>query len=125
MIFRLTLVFLLFSLLSCSKQDTSCSYNTEFCNFVNSKDNDGAANVMNIFLSSIDSNESDKAKIEYLEKWLKCKPCVMSIEVSCVSCMFSLPPQSGITIKVSENGQIVRKLVYVVMSKTPRSYIVD
>lgn len=125
MIFRLTLVFLLFSLLSCSKQDTSCSYNTEFCNFINSKDNDGATIVMNNFLTSIDTNQSDKAKIEYLEKWLKCKPCISSIENVCVSCAWSYPPLSYMDIKIIENGQNVKKEVIVSMSKTPQGRIKD
>jgi hypothetical protein len=125
MIFRLTFVFLLFSLLSCSKQDTSCSYNTEFCNFIDSKDYTGAANIMNVFLTSIDSNQSDKTKIEFLEKWLKCQPCIKSVEGSCVSCYWSYPAQSYIDIKVSESGQIVKKKVWISMSKTPYGRIND
>jgi hypothetical protein len=119
MIVRITFIFLLICSLSCSKQDITCSYNTEFCNFVNSKDYIGAANVMNKFLTLIDSNKSDKSKIEYLEKWLKCKPCVSSIEGICVSCAWSNPPISYIEVKIIENGQTVEKKVVVLMSTLP------
>lgn len=125
MILRLTLILVIICSLSCSKQDMNCSHNTEFCNFIDSKDYTGAANMMNIFLTSVDSNQSEKAKIESLENWLKCKSCITNIDGSCVSCLWSNPPQSYIEIKVSENGQIVKKKVYVLMSKVPIGRIND
>ncbi|MBL7789703.1 MAG: hypothetical protein JNL75_07765 [Chitinophagales bacterium] len=119
MIKRLTLYLFLISLIACGKEEDNCSYSSEFCNSIEYADYATASTYMNNFLVTLDANLSDEAKINLLENWLKCKPCVRLIENPCISCMFSNPPQSYIEINVLVKGQIVKNTIYILMSKTP------
>jgi len=92
----------------------------EFCSAVEKGDFQSLLPIADRFLSQLSGNLSDAEKIEKLNEWLSQKTCIAHTEVFCVSCMFSLPPQSRIFVTFSNNGQSAHKVLDVLMSDPPR-----
>ena len=60
--------------------------------------------VINEFLAGLPSESTDEQKLEALTVWLKSYPGYNDATILCVSCIYTLPVQSEISISVSLNG---------------------
>lgn len=92
----------------------------EFCSAVQKEEYLSLLPLTDRFLAQLSGNLSDVEKIEKLNDWLSQKTCIAHTEVFCVSCMFSLPPQSRIFVTLSNNGQSAHKVLDILMSDPPR-----
>lgn len=92
----------------------------EFCSAVQKEEYQSLLPLTDRFLAQLSGNLSDLEKIEKLNDWLSQKICIAHTEVFCVSCMFSLPPQSRVFVTFSNNGQSAHKVLDILMSDPPR-----
>lgn len=95
----------------CKKDAMECSYDTEFCAFVNSEEFNKTGTLIDIYLSSLKTKLSDEEKLVKLKLWLECKNCVEAVEIICVSCIETNPPQSELRVTfIVKRKQIVKIL---------------
>jgi hypothetical protein len=99
-----------------------CNY---FQNFNNNSNggNFGSelAPVLNAFLETIDDSLSDEQKIEQVVNWINSTNCGINAEILCVSCIYTNPPQSEITIHfLTTNGGSQSVVMDIVMSNPMR-----
>ena len=92
----------------------------EFCSAVQKEAYQSLLPLTDRFLTQLSGNLSDVEKLEKLNDWLSQNTCIVHTEVSCVSCMFSLPPQSRVLVTFSNNGQSAHKVLDILMSDPPR-----
>jgi hypothetical protein len=112
---------LLLLMFACNNEDIPCSYNAQFCSAVGGGDMQEAGNYINDFLSRLPEESSDPETIQLLENWLKCKVCVESVEVFCVSCMYSMPPQSSIKFSLRSHPENLHWRLDIIMGR-PAKY---
>jgi hypothetical protein len=116
----LTLFFLSIMQGGCKKEDENCSYNYEFCAFVSTEEYNETGIYIDKFLIGLQSNLSDEDKLQKLKDWLECKNCVNSVEIRCVSCILTNPPQSELSITFYVNGQQIVKVLDIIMDNPLR-----
>lgn len=85
-------------LANCKKESTFCPESDTFCAFVNQQLYDSTGTIINQFLESLAQNIGDEKKLEQLVNWLSCMNCVESVEILCVSCIKTCPPQSELKV---------------------------
>lgn len=81
---------------------------------------DKVAISVNAFLGSLPSSLSEEEIIDRLMEWMICKSWVDSIDFSCVSCLFSLPPHSRIGFTILKDNQPQLHYMDILMSEQPR-----
>lgn len=106
---------------ACDNEDIPCSYNAQFCSAVSVGDMQEAGKYINDFLSRLPEENNDPEIIELLENWLNCKVCVESVEVFCVSCMYSNPPQSSVKFSLRSHTENPHWRLDIVMGR-PATY---
>jgi hypothetical protein len=102
-------------LTGCNKDDVNCSYNTEFCSFISSEEYNETGTYIDKYLSGLKTNLSDEDKLQKLKDWLECKSCVEIVEILCVSCIYTNPPQSELRVTFIVNGQKIEKILDIIM----------
>lgn len=90
---------MLLSLSSCSKEEITVDQEQLFCEFVAKEEYNNLLPLINNYLSNLDNNNTDKARLEQLAIWLKSKSCVSDAEVECNMCVYSLPPQGHLRVQ--------------------------
>jgi hypothetical protein len=116
----LTVFFLAFIQSACDKGDVRCTDEKEFCAFINSEEYDKTGELIDKYLSGLESNLSEEEQLDKLNDWLECKSCVESAEILCVSCIYTNPPQSEISVSFVVNGQQTVKTLDVIMDNPLR-----
>jgi len=111
----LAIVALCLAMSGCEEKNEPQS--TEFCGRVKVLDFQKVAEITNEFLVTINNSLSDDAKIDNLKNWLLGHPCVQDVEIFCVSCIYTLPPISELSITFKVNGQLLVKIMDVLMSE--------
>lgn len=91
-----------------------------FCRFVNEQKFDSTSTVINSFLETLDETDTDEKKIDDLRNWLLVKSCVNMVEIICVSCIKTFPPQSELRVTFAVGNQTVELTMDILMSETPR-----
>ena len=97
-----------------------CTLDAAFCNPLLQDDKNKVGIPVDAFLGSLPSNLSEQEIIDQLLEWIICKSCVASIDFSCVSCLYSMPPQSRIGFSITKIGQTQSLALDVLMSEQPR-----
>lgn len=95
-----TIIILLFAIVlaSCKKEVVKCSYDKEFCAFVNSEEYNKTSTAIDEYLKSINKGLPDNEKLELLREWLECKSCVTNAEILCYACIYTNPAQSELRV---------------------------
>ena len=114
---RFLIPLLLLLMFACHNEDIPCSYNAQFCSAVSVGDMQEAGNYINDFLSRLPEEHSDPEIIQLLENWFNCKVCVESVEVFCVSCMYSMPPQSRVYFSLKSHPENLHWRMDIVMGR--------
>jgi hypothetical protein len=99
------LLLLLLVCFECDKERNQEANKEEFCLYLHSENRNKTLPVINDYLKGLKSSWSEEQKIQALTEWLKSCPCVLNASISCVSCIYTDPPQSEINISFQENGK--------------------
>jgi len=95
--------------------------NSDFCNSVQTSNFQQIVEITNDFLATIDNSLSDNVKIEILRNWLLEKSCVQNAEILCVSCIYTYPAISELSITFfNVNGALTTKTMDVQMGNPMR-----
>lgn len=101
---------------------------SKLCLSIHQGDLDESLTVINDFLSTLDYSDNFKdekdeqeAKIIELKEWLLAADCVKDVEILCVSCIYTLPPQSELSIQYLTDGGVIEKVMDVSMDKPMRA----
>lgn len=103
----------------CSKSNVNCLGSYEFCYYINTLQFESSKEVVNDFLSDLDSEDSNELLQEIVE-WLQCKPCVTRAEIGCNSCIYTLPAQSHIMVNFGSPKGDTSMVMDIVMDQPPR-----
>lgn len=115
------LVIICFTITACNKKggNNTCDTNNNLCAAVQELNFDQTLIPINTFLQQLQTSLSDQEKMERLQNWLSCQPCVSNATILCVSCIETLPQQSGIKIHFSLGSQDTSLILDVLMKPTP------
>ncbi|HMP99443.1 MAG TPA: hypothetical protein PKC24_06645 [Cyclobacteriaceae bacterium] len=108
---------LILLLAACSKEEITCDRDTAFCTLINQENYTETHSITNAFLTEMDQDLTHEEQLDLLVEWLQCKTCVSAAELSCNSCLWSLPPISIIKVKLKVKGQLVEKRLHISMSE--------
>lgn len=106
---------LLPALISCEKDRDADPGDALFCRYVNNQDFDSTGPLINAFLTDLERNRPDE-NLETLRSWLEAKSCVDKATILCNSCIYTLPPQSEISIDFISQRQKITLTMDVTMS---------
>ena len=117
------LFFMFVSALICGMVCTSCGSekaektgNEEFCLYLNSENMDKTIPIFNDYLAGLKSNLNDEEKLQSFSKWLTSASCVIDVTILCISCIYTLPAQSEISILFEEDGITVEVILDILMT---------
>ena len=103
--------------LSCKEDNVSPEQNIscdELTAALIDNEGDNIKEIINQVLHSYEPHDSnkpdDKERLEALIKQLESCPDI-KVTDSCYACMQSLPPQSGISLEIHRDGQIINKFM--------------
>ncbi len=103
---------------SCSKEKLRCSFDVEFCTFIDASEFHETGVIIDKFLAGQKKSLSDDEKLEELRQWLECKSCVSSAEIICNSCIYTLKQQSELKVSFIVEGQEVIKVLDIIMDES-------
>lgn len=106
-----------FTFYTCTKDTVPQPATNEFCSMINGQDFDSTGTLIDAYLETQLNGTTDE-KLDNLKNWLETNSCVTKAEVFCNSCMYSLPPQSEISVDFISNGQPITKKLYILMNDT-------
>ena len=86
---------------------------TSFCGYINAEKFDKTQWQIDSFLMSLPRND-DLNSIDSLVVWLLQKDCVVDAKVNCYACLFSLPPQSEIFLKLKIKDQLFKAVINII-----------
>lgn len=117
---RIVIVLILVALvvISCDKEGIGCDHR-RFCASINARDFDAAGLVVGGLLSHL-NDQQDEAVLDQVDQWLRCKPCVLDVEIICRSCVYTLPTISELRVVFESNGQPIVQTMDIVMDNPPR-----
>lgn len=110
------ILLLLLGLCGCDKEKSKDATKEDFCLYLNSENIDKTIPIINDYLSSLKSNLNDEQKLKALTEWLKSCPCIIDATILCVSCIYTDPAQSEISILLKENGMTGVFILDILMS---------
>ena len=85
-----------------------------FCELVEDQNFHSTGSLIDDFLVTLPKGNSDNNLIK-LKDWLESKSCVSKAEILCNSCIFTLPPQSELSVDFISNGQPITMTLDVLM----------
>jgi hypothetical protein len=91
---------------------------TTFCGYIHAEKFDSTYRFLNQILSKIPFDEDSMKKFE---KRLIEENCVVEVEWICNSCLFSLPAQSEVLVRIKTNQGFIRVVIRVVMMEPMKS----
>ncbi len=91
---------------------------TTFCGYIQAEKFDSTYRFLNQILSKIPFDEDSMKKFE---KRLIEENCVVEVEWICNSCLFSLPAQSEVLVRIKTNQGFIRVVIRVVMMEPMKS----
>lgn len=91
---------------------------TTFCGYIYAEKFDSTYRFLNQILSKIPFDEDSMKKFE---KRLIEENCVVEVEWICNSCLFSLPAQSEVLVRIKTNQGFIRVVIRVVMMEPMKS----
>lgn len=91
---------------------------TTFCGYIHAEKFDSTYRFLNQILSKIPFDEDSMKKFE---KRLIEENCVVEVEWICNSCLFSLPAQSEVLVRIKTNQGFIRVVNRVVMMEPMKS----
>ena len=91
---------------------------TTFCGYIDAERFDSTYRFLNQILSKIPFDEDSMKKFE---KRLIEENCVVEVEWICNSCLFSLPAQSEVLVRIKTNQGFIRVVIRVVMMEPMKS----
>ena len=109
-----TILLTCLTLWTCTKDKGSCSDDNTFCSLVDDQSFDATGTIIDDFLATLKKGTQDD-KLERLKDWLECKSCVDKAEILCNSCIFTLPPQSELSVDFISNGQPIKLTLDILM----------
>jgi ABC-type phosphate transport system, periplasmic component len=117
-IFNLAIIILLllFGFASCDKESSQEKSKEEFCLYLNSDNMDKTIPIINDYLAELKSDLDEIQKMQAFTEWLKSCPCIIDATILCVSCIYTLPAQSEISMIFKENGTTVEVILDISMS---------
>ena len=110
-------ILLTLTLWSCKKLNIGCSENKTFCTLIDDQEFDATGTLIDNFLANRRKNKPDK-NLDKLKDWLECKSCVDKVEIICNSSIYTLPPQSELSVDFISNGQTETMIMDILMSET-------
>jgi len=111
---------LVFGFVGCDKEKDK---KDELCSYLNSENLDKTIPIINNYLAGQKSKLDDEEKLEALIKWLKSCPCVVDATILCVSCIYTFPAMSEISISFEENEKKVELILDILMSNPLKASI--
>jgi hypothetical protein len=111
--------FLTVSLLlaNCKKEANVCPESDTFCAYVSEQMFDSTGPIIDQFLGKLNQNTSDEEKLESLRNWLACMSCVDNVEILCVSCIYTNPPQSELKVVFIVDDQEIELILDILMDE--------
>ncbi len=103
-ILLVAIVLVALSMSSCKKDKLDSA---AFCADISAYAFDDTADELNTFMTSVCSPSAtctDSVRVDQVKQFLLEQSCVSQVEIPCVSCLQSLPPQSQLKITFSVNG---------------------
>ena len=88
---------------ACHKEEVPCLDDAQFCALIAEQNFAGAGPLVDGYLATLrEGNEHEK--LERLKDWLGCKSCVSQVEITCWSCVYSIPSFSELKIDFALDG---------------------
>jgi hypothetical protein len=101
------------------KKDTNASPEEEtFCANVKDQTFDSTGPIIDHFLERVIKSASDEEKLEILKNWLISMSCVDNVEILCVSCIKTNPPQSELKVVFIVDDQEIELILDILMDET-------
>lgn len=105
-------------LVNCKKDANLCFEEDTFCAYVNDQMFDSTGQIIDQFLERLNKNASYEEKLEHLINWLACMSCVDNVEILCVSCIYTNPPQSELKVVFIVDDQAIELILDILMDDT-------
>jgi hypothetical protein len=103
---------------NCNKDTNACPEEETFCAYINAQSFDSTGTIINRFLEKLSQNAGDEEKMELLRNWLACFKCVDNVEILCVSCIKTNPPQSELKVDFIIENQTIELIIDILMDET-------
>jgi len=95
----------------------------EFCSYVNTESIGKTIPIVNDYLEGLSDNLNDEEKLQALTEWFKSCPCIMDATIICMSCIYTLPAQSEVSILFKENDKAEKVVFDIIMSEPLKARI--
>lgn len=106
---------LLFSICSCNKSDDISNFDTSLCQYISQEDEAFIKEQMNVVTTSMspsptsDDDIGHKENLDDLIELLNQVDCIEASKI-CYACIYTLPAQSEIKVKVDYDGQSIERI---------------
>jgi len=98
-------IFLIF--LACNNEE-----DLGYCNSITQGNYTESLIFINDFLNDLNyedaGNLGENSNLEQLADWLKQKPCITDVEITCFWCEYSLPPKGELSIILNDDSDTLR-----------------
>ena len=110
------ILLLLLGFTGCDKDKEKSASKDELCLNLNTEKIDKTTPIINDYLATLKSDLNDVNKLQSLTEWLKSCPCVIDATILCMSCIYTLPAQSEISVLFKENGTTKEVILDILMA---------
>ncbi|MBK6966492.1 MAG: hypothetical protein IPH20_22000 [Bacteroidales bacterium] len=108
------MLFACLTLSSCEKNKDADSDDSMFCALVNNGEFEATGPLIDKYLMKLEQNRPDQ-NLEALRSWLEAKSCVDEATILCNSCIYTLPPQSELSIDFISQGEKITLTLDIMM----------
>lgn len=116
---------LLTGFIGCNKDDQLID-SDKLCPHLNIENINKIIPIINDYLASLPSSNSsleDEQNIQALTKWLKSSSCIIDARIICVSCIYTLPPQSEVSFTFKEGEATYEVTLDIIMTEPLKAAI--
>ncbi|HQN57977.1 MAG TPA: hypothetical protein PLR24_12115 [Saprospiraceae bacterium] len=100
----------------CNKERVLCADDGEFCRSITNHREEKSLSIINGYLNKQNKNLDDGVKLCLLKDWLECKSCIEGAEILCNSCIYTLPAQSELSLRLNTSGPDSVVVLDIIMS---------
>jgi len=100
-----------------------CYNAKEICSYLNMEDITKTIPIIDDYLASLSNDLNDEQKLQAFTEWLKSHSCVIDASILCVSCIYTWPAISEISILFKENEKTVEVVLDILMTNPLKATI--